>query len=104
MDHSVTIFSNTKINKEAEILIYKSPDVLVKNYFLPTHASNKGIQKLLDWTKPNFVSFIHCGGDSKDLVDNTIQSFNNDICVYESIENKPIKVFDLLNLMEECLV
>ena len=104
MDHSVTIFSNTKVNKEAEVMIYKSPDVLVKNYSLPTHASNKGIQKLLDWTKPNFVTFIHCGGDSKDLVDNTIQSFNNDICVYESIENKQIKVFDLLNLMEECLV
>lgn len=104
MNNSITIFSNTKINKEAEVLIYKSPDIMVKNYSLPTHADKKGIQKLLDWTKPNLVSFIHCGGDTGIFKQEVKRSFSNDICIYESKENMQIRVFDLLNLMEEELV
>ena len=104
LSNSITIFNNTKISKEAEDLINKAADVIVKSYSLPTHADKKGIEKLLDWTKPNFVSFIHCGGETIQLVQDTIQRFNNDICIYESKENKQIRVFDILQLMEEELV
>lgn len=104
MRDSITIFNNTKISGEAEAIIYKAPDIIVRNYFLPTHADKKGIKKLLDWTKPTYLSFIHCGGKIDELKKCVSQSFDNDIIIYESKENKQIHAFDLLKLIEEGLV